>query len=436
MSTYELPLNDSYRGLAIAGFSVIALTFGVLGGWSALAPLDSAVVSPGVVTTETNRKTVQHFEGGIIRQILVKEGEHVEQGQPLFQLDETQARAGVEINRNQFLQGKAREARLLAELTDAEAITFPKDLTDEKDKSPAIAQIIADQVRQFEERRGSLNGQVSILRSRRDQLRTEIDGVDRERAGMEQQVAFLEDELAGLRTLYEKGLQPKSRLLALEREKSRLEGGIGRSIADRAKAENGIGEAELQIQQLRQKRQEDIGTELVDVREKSADLSQRLAVARDVLRRLDVLSPTEGTVQNLRVFTQGAVIRAGEPLLDIVPSNDNLIIQAHISPLDVNNIQVDKLAEVRFPSFHSRTIPIINGRITSLSRDRLMDEATRQPYFLALIVVDKQSIAPEFRDKMTPGLNAEVVVPTGERTVFHYLVEPLTNTLRSTFREH
>lgn len=436
MSTYDLPLNDSYRGLAIAGFSVILLTFGVLGGWSALAPLDSAVVSPGVVTTESNRKTVQHFEGGIIRDILVKEGEHVERGQKLFRLDETQARAGVEINRNQFLQGKAREARLLAELTDADAITFPKDLTDEKDKNPAIAQIIADQVRQFEERKGSLNGQISILRSRRDQLRTEIEGVDRERAGMEQQVSFLDDELAGLRTLYEKGLQPKSRLLALEREKSRLEGGIGRSIADRAKAENGIGEAELQIQQLRQKRQEDIGTELVDVREKSADLSQRLAVARDVLRRLDVLAPTDGTVQNLRVFTQGAVIRAGEPLLDIVPANDDLIIQAHISPLDVNNIEVDKVAEVRFPSFHSRTIPIINGKITSLSRDRLVDEATKQPYFLALIVVDKQSIAPEFRDKMTPGLNAEVVVPTGERTVFRYLVEPLTNTLRSTFREH
>lgn len=435
MQKHSLPVKDSFRGVAIAGFSIIALTFGVLGGWAATAPLDSAVVAGGLVTSATNRKTVQHFEGGIISEIRVTEGAYVHQGDVLFVLDPTQAKAGVEIILNQLHQNLAREARLLAEVSGSQTIAFPDELTKGQASDPALSQVLADQRRQFDERRGSLEGQIAILRSRRDQLSTEIEGIDRERESMTQQVAFLEDELTGLRHLFEKGLQPKSRLLALEREKARLDGSIGRSIAERAKAEAGIGEAELQIQQLRQRQQEEIGKELVEVREKINDLRQRLPVARDVFRRLEVKAPTAGTVQNLRVFTPRAVIRAGEPLLDIVPANDDLVVQAHVSPLDVNNVTEGARAEVRFPSFHSRALPMIFGNVLNVSKDRLMDEASRQPYFLAQIKVDVLHIPEEYRSKLTPGLNVEVIMPTGERTVLAYLVEPLRETLRKTFRE-
>lgn len=434
MQPHAAPASDSIRGVAIAGFSVIALTFGVLGGWAATAPLDSAVVAGGLVTAASNRKTVQHLEGGIVAEIKVREGDQVEQGQVLFVMDSTQAKASLEIILNQLHQNLAREARLIAELSSDAQIRLPAELADQQ-LSPSITQVLADQQRQFEERRGSLEGQIAILRSRRDQLRTEIEGMEREQKSMNQQVAYLEDELVGLRDLFAKGLQPKSRLLALEREKARLEGSIGRGIADKAKAEAGIGEAELQIQQLRQRQQEEIGKELVEVREKLNDLRQRLPVARDVLRRLDVRAPINGAVQNLRVFTKGAVIRAGEPLLDVVPANDNLIIQAHVSPLDVNSVAEGKATEVRFPSFKSRQLPLINGKIVSLSKDRLIDEASKQPYFLALVNVDTNNIPEEFRTTLTPGLNAEVIVPTGERTVFSYLVDPLLDSLRKTFRE-
>lgn len=435
MKKHSLPVNDSFRGVAIAGFSIIALTFGVLGGWAATAPLDSAVVAGGLVTSATNRKTVQHFEGGIISEIRVTEGALVQQGDVLFVLDPTQAKAGVEIILNQLHQNLAREARLLAEVSGAQTITFPEELTRGQGVDPSLLQVLADQRRQFDERRGSLEGQIAILRSRRDQLSTEIKGIDRERESMTQQVSFLEDELSGLRHLFEKGLQPKSRLLSLEREKARLDGSIGRSIAERAKAEAGIGEAELQIQQLRQRQQEEIGKELVEVREKINDLRQRLPVARDVFRRLQVQAPTSGTVQNLRVFTTRAVIRAGEPLLDIVPANDDLVVQAHVSPLDVNNVTEGARAEVRFPSFRSRTLPTIFGKVLNVSKDRLMDEASKQPYFLAQIRVDVLDIPEEYRSKLTPGLNVEIIMPTGERTVLAYLVEPLRETLRKTFRE-
>lgn len=434
MHKHSQPVSDSFRGVAIAGFSVILLTFGVLGGWAATAPLDSAVVASGLVTSASNRKTVQHYEGGMIAEIRTAEGRAVKEGEVLFVLDSTQAKAGVEIILNQFHQNLAREARLIAELSGASDISFPTELANLKlDRS--VTQVLSDQKRQFDERRNSLEGQIAILRSRREQLRTEIEGVSREHASTNQQVAFLEDELTGLRTLYEKGLQPKSRLLALEREKARLDGNIGRLTADRAKAEAGIGEAELQIQQLRQRQQEDVGKELVEVREKINDLRQRLPVARDVFRRLEVVAPTDGTVQNLKFFTPGAVIRAGEALLDIVPANDDLIIQAHVSPLDVNSVTEGAHSEVRFPSFKSRTLPTIFGRVTSISKDRLMDEATKQPYFLALIKVETTGIPEEFRSKLTPGLNAEVILPTGERTVFAYLIDPLRETLRKTFRE-
>lgn len=434
MQAHAAPASDSIRSVAIAGFSVIALSFGVLGGWAATAPLDSAVIASGLVTAASNRKTVQHYEGGIVSEIKAAEGEHVSQGQVLFVMDPTQAKASLEVLLNQMHQNLAREARLIAELSGEAKIRIPTELA-EQDLSASLQQVLADQQRQFDERRGSLEGQIAILRSRRDQLRTEITGMEQEHKSMLQQVAYLEDELVGLRMLFEKGLQPKSRLLALEREKARLEGSIGRAIADKAKAEAGIGEAELQIQQLRQRQQEDVGKELVEVREKLNDLRQRLPVARDVLRRLDVRAPIDGSVQNLRIFTKGAVIRAGEPLLDVVPANDALIIQAHVSPLDVNSVGEGKQAEVRFPSFKSRKVPLIMGSVTSLSRDRLIDEASKQPYFLALVNVDTSNIPEEFRSKLTPGLNAEVIVPTGERTVFGYLVDPLRESLRKTFRE-
>jgi len=229
-----------WRRPALLGYVTIILTFGLLGGWSALARLDSAVVAQGVITVETNRKTVQHFEGGIVREILVREGQRVEEGQLLFKLDDTQFQATVEISQNQLDYNTAMEARLVAERDGASEIKFPADMMSRMSRT-VIKEAIADQRAQFIQRRATIDGQISILQQRIKQLKTEIEGLTQEREATQRQLAFIEQELTDLKFLLEKNLVQKSRVLALEREKSRLEGIIGRSTADKAKAENGIG---------------------------------------------------------------------------------------------------------------------------------------------------------------------------------------------------
>ena len=434
MANITKQANDDPRVYAFIGYAIIIFCFVVLGGWAAITPLGGAVVASGVVTTEGNKKTIQHLEGGIVKEILIREGQHVEAGETILRLDDTSPGANVEIFRNQLYAAVARDARLEAELTGSPDVQFPDELTAVSDDVIA-AKAIEDQRSQFKERRASLEGQVSILLSRADQLRQEIEGLDQQRKANEEQIKFIKDELTDVRGLYEKSLVSKTRWLALERERARLAGEIGRAMSERAKAEKSIGETELQIQQTKQKFQEDVSRELVDTREKLRDLRNKFVVARDAFRRLDVVAPVTGRVQNLRVFTIGAVIRAGEAMLEIAPDQDRLVVQAHISTLDIEGVHAGNAAEVRFPAFHDRALPMIDGKIMSISQDRLMDEATKQPYYLALIDVPDENIPEHYRGKVAPGMNAEVIMPTIERTALNYFIEPLRNRMRTAFRE-
>ncbi|HWW47015.1 MAG TPA: HlyD family type I secretion periplasmic adaptor subunit [Xanthobacteraceae bacterium] len=425
--------SSNWQRPAAKGYAIIILTFGVLGAWSAYARIDSAVVAPGVVAVDGSRKTIQHFEGGLISEILVKEGQHVKQGDILFRLDNTQSQANSDVLRNQLGASLALEARLIAERSESDRITFPDEL--EKSDRDVIKQAVADQQKQFAERQASLSGQIAILSARIQQYKTEISGLTLEREATERQLAFIVDELVGLHHLLDRNLVQKSRVLALEREKSRLEGVIGRSTADASKATNGISEAELQIKQLRQKFLEEVNANILETRQKVADLKEKIRVATDVLRRVDIRSPHTGEVQNVRVSTIGGVIRAGEPLLDLVPENEPLIVQAQVSPIDVEAVRAGMNAEVRFASFQTKVLPVIMGHVVSVSRDRLTDEHTKQPYFLARVVVEDREIPVEIRGRLSAGMPADIMVPTGERTVADYLLRPLENRFRKALRE-
>lgn len=424
----------SWRRPALMGYLIIILSFGVLGGWAAYARIDSAVVAMGQITIETNRKTVQHFEGGIVREIMIREGQPVQANAVLFRLDPVQALANAEIVKNQLDTLVSVASRLQAEQGKAEQITFPPELLERRGE-PMVAKIIADQEAQFRERRNSLSGQTSILRSRITQLEQEISGLTLERAATIRQVETIKKELVDLRSLLEKNLVPRSRVYQMEREESRLEGLIGKSTADIAKSETAIGEARLQIIQLEQKFQEEIAAQSVETNQKINEMRERLSVARDVFTRLEVRAPLDGVVQNLKVFTQGQVVRQGEALLDIVPSHEGLIVHAQVQPIDSANIREGMVAEVRLTSFPMWRMPIITGRVTSVSKDRLVDEATRQPYFLAQIVVDTQNIPDDLRRKISAGMPADVVVPTGARTALDYIVTPLLDRMRKSMRE-
>jgi HlyD family secretion protein len=427
----EASLPD-WKRPAILGYIIITMTFLVPGGWSAIAKLDSAVVASGVVAAESNRKTVQHLEGGIIQDILVREGQRVKEGDVLFRLDTTQAQANLDLYQNQLYAALAQEARLLAEREGMSEVTFPEELS-EAQLSPTIARTVADQMKEFNERRGSLLGQVGLLEIKIGQYKTEIEGLIAERTATKSQFQWIVEELAGLRTLLDRNLVQKSRVLALEREKSRLEGVMGRSTADQAKAQNGISEAQLQIRQLHQKFSEEVSGQILEARQKIADLREKVRVARDVFRRLIIVAPASGSVQNLKVFTRGGVIKAGESLLEIVPEHDTLIVQAHVSPNDMESLAPGMRAEIRFSAFRTSILPLITGRVASVSRDRLIDETTRQPYFLAQVVVE--DLPREVRARLTAGMPADVLLPTGERTVLDYLVRPLKDRINSALRE-
>jgi membrane fusion protein, type I secretion system len=425
---------SDWRVIALAGYAIIVLTFGVGGGWAAVAKLDRAVIATGYVATETNRKTVQHYEGGIIREILVKEGDRVTEGQVLFRLQKVQAEATSDTVRNQLDSALALEARLIAERDQKDNIVWPREF-EGRTQDSVLSRTLADQVHEFEERRASLEGQIKLLESRVEQTTTEIQGIDTEKDSTEKQLSYIANELVGLRELSAKQLIAVSRIYAMEREQSRLEGEIGRLTADRAKAESSIGEMKLQMQQTRQKFQEDVGASLLDARQKSSDLRERVAVAGDVLNRVEIKAPRSGTIQNLKVFTDGQVVRSGEALLDLVPDDEPLVVDGQFLPTDIDNVHAGMQAEIRFPSFHSRTVPVMLGTLGTISNDRMMDDNTHQYYFRGVISLNRADIPEEYRSRVRPGMPAEIIVAVGSRTVLSYIVSPLTNSLRKAFRE-
>ena len=424
----------SWRATAITGYVIIFAIFGFLGAWAAVAEIDKAVVATGFVSVESRSKSVQHFEGGIISQILVKEGVHVEKDQILFRLQPVQAQANTELLAKQLDAALAREARLVAERDGLKEIAWPTEFGG-RAQDRELAGTLADQKHEFQERRSSLAGQTDVIRTRIQELKKEIDGIAIEKDSTEKQAKYINDELVGLHQEAAKRLVPMTRVYAMERERTRLEGIIGRSIADTAKANESIAEMNVQIQQLRQKFQEDVATALIEVRQKIGDLRERIRVARDVLKRIEVRAPRAGSVQNLKVFTVGQVIRSGESLLEVVPDDEPLVVEAHFQTQDIDSIHGGMDAEIRFPAFHSRTIPVMLGRLETISHDRILDDQTHQYYFLGVISLNRAEIPEEYRTRIRSGMPAEVLVATGQRTVLSYIVSPLAGTLRTTFVE-
>jgi HlyD family type I secretion membrane fusion protein len=427
----SLLVRDWKRPAAI-GYGLIVFTFVVLGGWSAIAKLDSAVTAPGLLAVENSRKSVQHLEGGIIKEILVREGQHVEADQVLFRLDPTPAQANRDLQVHQLYALTAQEARLLAERNGASEIAWPDELAGNR-SLPTVSEAIADQTKQFNDRHTSLHGQIDLLGAKIDQYQTEIHGLQVERQSTQEQLGYIVQELTDMHYLLGENLVPKTRVLALEREKSRLQGVIGRSQADEAKAQTGIQEAQVEIHQVQNKFNEEVASAILDVRQKLNDAREKIRVAQDVFKRVDITAPASGTVQNLKVFTVGGVIKPGETLLEVVPDSESLIVQAHVSPQDMDRMWAGMQAEVRFSAFKSSILPIIMGRVESVSRDRIVDETTHQPYFLAQVVVN--SVPEELRDHLVAGMPAELIFPTGERTVLNYLVRPLQDRMSGAMRE-
>ncbi|ALA20572.1 secretion protein HlyD (plasmid) [Chelatococcus sp. CO-6] len=428
-------LIGDWRTPARRGLGVVVLTFGVLGGWASIAQIDSGVVASGSVVVESDRKAVQHLEGGIVKDLLVTNDAHVEEGQVLIRLDATQVRAQEDMARSAFYSAQAEEARLEAEAEALDAVSFPPELVQQM-ADPAARRAADDELRQFREHRSARKIQVSILGERIAQAKGQIRGAVAQRDAAQSQLASVDREYAKLKPLAEKGLVPVSRVATLERSKAELEGRVGSLEADMARLERTIEEARLQIAQVEQKTAEDASVKLAETRARLADAREKLGVAVDRSNRVNVRAPRAGRVVGLKVHTIGAVVRPSDTLMEIVPDDDRLIVSAKMSPLDVNHVHVGLPAEVRLPSFKARTTPIAIGEVRSVAADALRDELTGQTYYELKVSVQVAQFPEDVREKLKPGMPADVLVATGERTVFAYLTQPLMDAVRRGMREN
>ncbi|MBN9072819.1 MAG: HlyD family type I secretion periplasmic adaptor subunit [Rhizobiales bacterium] len=417
-----------------AGYVTLFLTFGVFGTWAATAPLASAVVASGTVSVESNRKTVQHLEGGIVSEIVAREGEIVKPGDIVLKLDPTQAQGSYTVLSNRLSVLRVTEARLIAESANADAIDLPQDLKVSDDTT--VTQAVKLQQTIFDDRKRTRDGQVAILNDRISQLGEAVDGLEQQRTAIDSQIASLDEEIERLTKGKASGVVAANQLAATTRSRLDAQGNHGQIISEIAKLRQTISETKLQIVQVNQEFVERAGNEMRDIRDQLNEVGERADVARDVLNRTVVRAPVYGMLQNIRVHTIGGVIRAAEPVMDIIPLDDDLIVSAKIRPIDIDNVHVGLDAEVRFSSFSARTTPAIFGKVTVLSQDVIEPtQAGQEPYYQARVQVDTKTIPLDLRGRLLPGMPADVIIATGERTLVQYLVKPLTDTFHKSMKE-
>lgn len=423
------------------GVFVLLLTFGVFGGWSAVAPLDSAIVAPGQVKVEARRKVVQHLEGGIVAEIGVEDGDRVEAGTLLMRLSDVSPAAQLRIVRLQLYSAQALAARLEAERDGAEKIDFPAPLlaaADEgADADAEMRRMLNAEQQVFDARRHSHLNEIDILRRRVHQLQEQAIGVEGLLEAQQDRLVSYTGEVAEWQRLYDAKLADKVRLLQLQRELAELEGDHASTQARLAELHVAIGETEAQIVLAEQQYLSEVTNLLRETQSKTADLSTREIALKDTLARTEIRSPVDGVVVGLRVRTIGAVVAPGEALMEIVPASDDLIVIANISLTDIDSMYIRQSADIRFSAFDSRMTHVVPGEVTNISADAILDNASGMQYYEAQIRIVPDGYQ-QMRDDdilIVPGMPAEVMIKTGGRTLLNYLLKPFLDMVARSFRE-
>jgi HlyD family type I secretion membrane fusion protein len=405
----------------------------VFGTWAALAPLNAAVVGEGVVKVQGNRKSIQHLEGGTITKLSVKEGSRVRGGDVLVIFDDSQAKAQVAILEKQQMQLLAVEARLVAESQEANEVSFPASLIGPRDSGQS--DILQEQVDEFTVRRLAMAGQREVLEKRVLQYKTQLFGNDAQRRMLDEKLQNLTAERETQERLVKKGLSTKSRLSELQRAESGARGDLDALQTSSDVLRQSIAEVEAQIAGLLADRNRDVARDLRDARTRLAEVSPRLAAAQTTLEHTEIRSPTDGTVVDLKFFSEGQVVRPSETLFDIVPDNSPLNVEARVRVEEISDIKPGMMAEVHFTSYKQKTLPIIHATVTAISADRLVDERTHLPYYAVTVDVDPRELAASSDVQLYPGMPASVMITTEERSALDYLLGPLAVSLDKSFRE-
>lgn len=429
-------LSELTRGSRLLGYATIIIFFGGLTLWSSLAPLASAAVAPGVVSPDGARKTIQHLEGGIIRSIHVREGQLVSTGEPLVTLENTRALARYNELSQRVIHLRALRARLLAEQLREPSIDYPSELLNPQDDIAAEARRSQDTL--FESRSKIQISREDILRQRMAQISEEINGLKEVIAAEDDQARLINAEIEMVRKLVDKGLERLPRLLSLQRQQAEVRAGRAQNVGSIARNQQRIGETEIQLLATRQQANEEVSEQLTQVRSELGLLRSQLPERVDELARTQVTSPISGRIMNVKVTTEvGGIVGPGDAILDIVPDQTNLLIDARVRPVDIDNVVAGMRARIILTAFNQRNFPNIYGEVRSVSADRLIEERTGEPYFLAKVVVNPEDLAIINNDfELIAGMPAEVMILTGKRTFFSFLVQPFVDSFRRSFREN
>jgi HlyD family type I secretion membrane fusion protein len=414
------------------GCATIALFFGGLGGWSALAPLDGAVVGNGILQVHGNRKTVQHREGGIIAAIYVAEGDHVTANQKLIRLDDTQIRAGLQVHMAALAGDEALTARDMAEIAEASSITFPRSLSPQ---DSVAASVMDRETTVFRNHRALLREQLAVTDQRIAQVRQQIDGTTAQYRAAQRGLDLALQEMAAFTMLLQRGLASHTHVLELARTVESLRGDVGQLQSQIA--QHGAEDAELQAEKLRLRAAaaQDATRELREAQLRINDVKPRIAADQDLLAHLDIRAPVSGQVVDQAVFTAGGVIEPGKPILDIVPANTVIVAEADIRPEDIEYLRVGQPARIIATGFNPRKTLPMTGRIVVISADRVTDPRTGRVLFRAEIRLDSDQEGGALLRRLAPGMPVEVVVSVQPRTALEYLLEPLRSSMRQSGHE-
>ncbi|MGI9505972.1 MAG: HlyD family type I secretion periplasmic adaptor subunit [Geminicoccaceae bacterium] len=431
----DVVLDDNPRPFAFKGLLAIAIAFIGFGGWAATAPLDSAAIAPGQIIVDGGRQKIQHLEGGTVLEMLVDDGDRVEQGQVLLRLDATQARASRSIVEASFLTAKGEESRVLSELRGAPEIAFD-DVLLKRAERPEVKQIIDVQRELFLTRTAIRRRKIEVLNTQIHQLQNEIAALEAEHQARSRQMALSVDELEGLQTLLLEGLTEKTQVIALERDLESLKGDRLSIEAQIAKARNQISEVDGQIALEQSSAQDALNQELKDAQLRVLQAREGLVGAQDVLQRIDIRSPVSGLVANNSAVTVGGVVAPGELIMEVVPTKELLVIDAKVSILDVDSVKIGQTANVLLTGFNQANTPTLTGRVDHLAADRQVDEVDNQPFYQAKIIVPEDELSRlDNGQELRPGMPADAIIVTGERTMLEYLLKPLTRSLARSWRE-
>ncbi|MBY5986730.1 HlyD family type I secretion periplasmic adaptor subunit [Roseovarius atlanticus] len=426
----------SVRAPMILGLTGLILLLGGFGSWAAVTRISGAVIAGGQIVVDQNRQVVQHPDGGVVAAIEVDEGDTVEAGQVLLRLDATALRSQLAITENQLFELQARRGRLEAERDEREEIEFPDLVRETAARNAEVTGLLDGQRRLLSARNETVASEISQLEKRRGQIADQIGGIEAQQKAMNEQLALIERELADQQSLLDRGLAQASRVLALQREKSRLLGQLGELVAQAAQSEGRITEIDIEVLKLGTRRREEAITTLRDLQFRELELLEERRALIEQMSRLDVTAPVGGVVYGLQVFALRSVIRPADPILYVVPQDRPLIIDARVPPTDIDKIYVGQEVTLRFSALDQRTTPELVGQVMQISADAFQDDATQQSYYRAEIALSEGQRERLPEDvTLIPGMPVETFIRTADRTPLAYLTKPLTDYFAKAFRE-